>query len=101
MAPPTRLYWRCAAAERAQSPDGVASDITHSPPSLTLRCFPRGNRQLSAKKSNHDFSGGKTTDQTSPVSPARPAMPINQSGFQRDQNAAAAVATVMTAATQL
>ena len=35
-----------------------------------------------------------TADQTSPVSPASPATPINQSGFQRDQYAIAAVARI-------
>src|SRR6476659_6194016 len=40
IAPPTRLYCRCAAAERDQSPDGIASDITHSPPSLTYGVSP-------------------------------------------------------------
>src|SRR6476620_4239473 len=59
IAPPTRLYCRCAAAERDQSPDGVASDITHSPPSLSPRRIPLGNRQLSAKKSNLDLASPK------------------------------------------
>jgi hypothetical protein len=48
--------------------------------------FPLGNRQVSVKKSNHDFGVLKNQqDHTKPVSPASPAMPINQSGFQRVQ----------------
>src|SRR3954465_12967964 len=75
IAPPTRLYCRCAAAERDQSPDGVASVITHSLITDFVH-FPLGNRQLSAKKSNHDFGVLKNQrDQTKPVSPASPAMP--------------------------
>ena len=70
--------------------------------------FPRGSRQLSVRKSNHDFDASSPRfgtsnlwDQTKPVSPAKPASPINQSGFQRVQYAIAAVATVMTTASQL
>src|SRR3954453_15415183 len=50
IAPPTRLYWRCAAAERAQSPDGVASDITPSPPSLTYGVSPAVTDSFPPKK---------------------------------------------------
>src|SRR5712671_3589937 len=50
--PPTKLYCRCAAAERDQSPDGVASDIKHSPRLQNLSVSPAVTEQLSTVKSN-------------------------------------------------
>src|SRR4051812_17754144 len=58
--PPTRLYCRCAAAERDHSPDGTASDITYSPHS-TLLAFPHEEQTGFHWKKQHPLRYKSTT----------------------------------------